>query len=102
LFVVDAGLDAKALRERYADRAHYLIVRGRLRTYIAGDSGKERVVAAAPELDIEKIRVPQTYRTLVEPLRDRYMHDNNNPPRFTATVNFGRRFEPWIVEMRGM
>lgn len=104
LFVVDAGLDPGLLRNRYADRERYSIVRGRVRTYVAGEPGRERIAAYPPDLEVDQIRVPHAYRTLVEPLRERrgygYIY-NQSPPRFSATVSFGRRFEPWIAQMQG-
>jgi hypothetical protein len=105
LFIVDASLDPEALRERYPDRARYSIVRGRVGTHVVGEPGKHRIAATPPDLDIDQIRVPQAYRTLVEPLRDRrhYVYNfNKGPPRFSATVNFGRRLEPWIVQMQSI
>lgn len=105
LFVVDAGLDPTVLRERYSDRTRYAIVRGRVGIYVSGEPGRRRVAAASPELDIGQIRVPQSYRTLIEPMRDRrgYRYGvSQRPPRFSATVNFGRRLEPWIAAMQSL
>ena len=103
LFIVDASLDQDALRTRYPDRTRYAILRGRLSTYVSGEVGKQRIAVGPPELDIEQIRVPHSYRTLAEPLRDRtrYTH-NEGPPRFSATLHVGRRLEPWIVSMQGI
>jgi hypothetical protein len=103
LFVIDASLDRDELRKRYPDRTRYAILRGRLSTHVAGEPGKQRIAAGRPELAIEHIRVPHSYRALVEPLRDgrRYSY-NEVPPRFSATVNVGRRLEPWIVSMHGI
>jgi hypothetical protein len=56
-------------------------------------------------LDIAQIRVPHSYLGLIEPLKDRsrsQYDDQQNPPRFAATVNIGRRLEPWIVTMQGI
>jgi hypothetical protein len=103
LFIVDASLDADELRERYPDRTRYAILHGRLRTHVTGEIGKRRVAAGPPELDIEQIRVPHSYRTFVEPLRDRTRYTyNDNPPRFSTTLKVGRRLEPWIVSMQGI
>ena len=105
LFVVDAGLDREVLRDRYPDRARYALVRGRVSIYVSGEPGKRRIAAAFPALDIEQIRVPQPYRTLIEPLRDRQGYRyrvRKSAPRFSATVNFGRRLEPWIAAMQSL
>jgi hypothetical protein len=103
LFIVDANLAQHELRKRYPDRTRYAILRGRLSTHVAGEPGKQRIAAGPPELDIEQIRVPHSFRALLEPLRDRTRYTyNQGPPRFSATINVGRKLEPWIVTMQGM
>lgn len=104
LFVVDAGLDADALREQYPDRRHYVVVRGRLGVTIQGHEGRRRPVGRVAGIDVDAIRVPYRYRDIVEPLSPgserRYLE--RQAPRFAATVNFGQRFEPWIVDLQPM
>jgi hypothetical protein len=98
LFVVAADLDPDALRKRYPDRKHYAIVRGRIGLRMAGVDG------LAPQIDgidTDTIRVPHAYRALIEPYaRDRSFTDRE--PRYAATVHFGRRQEPWIVQLSRM
>lgn len=99
LFVVDVGRDAAALRARYPNRQQYAIVNGRLRAMVDNRSDRQRMVVGVDDLDVNAIRVPHTYREFVEPIvrfREGYY---NREPRFSATVNFGRRFEPWITEL---
>lgn len=99
LFVVAADLDAEALRERYLDRKQYAIVRGRLHAY----SSAGKPVAIIDALSTEAIRVPHTYRTLVEPyLENGGPYYEDRLPRYAATVRFGRRLEPWIDQLSGM
>jgi hypothetical protein len=99
LFVVAAGVDAETLRKRYPDRKHYAIVRGLLDVYVSGD----RLVARARDLSTDAIRVPHVYRTVVEPyLADATTYVTDHNPRYTATVHFGRRLEPWIVLLSRM
>jgi hypothetical protein len=98
LFVVDVGRDENALRAQYPDRQRYAIVNGRLSLMIEGKPGRSRLTAQVTQLDVDEIRVPHMYRELVEPLvQSTYTSDR--APRFAATVNFGRRFEPWIVDL---
>ncbi|HEY0939630.1 MAG TPA: DUF4824 family protein [Steroidobacter sp.] len=99
LFVVDVGRDEAALRAKYPNRQQYAIVNGRLRAMVDGRSGQQRVIVGIDDLDVDAIRVPHTYRALVEPItrfREGYY---DREPHFSATVNFGRRFEPWIAEL---
>lgn len=106
LFVVDASLDPQVLRDRYPDRARYAIVPGRVQTYVLSEpGGQRRIVAAPPEVSIALIRVPYPYRGVAESLRSeqRYTYyRRGQPPRFSATVNFGRRLEPWITRMEAL
>ncbi|MBM0106007.1 DUF4824 family protein [Steroidobacter sp. S1-65] len=104
LFIVDVGLDPDALRARHPNRQQYVMVPGRLRVSIQGPEGQQRPVAHVFDLDVDAIRVPYDYRDIVEPLTraaDATYYDRREP-RFQATVNFGRRFEPWIVEVQSL
>ena len=95
LFVVAADLDADALRKRYPDRKQYAIVRGRL-DLRAADS---KIVAQINGLETDEIRVPYAYRKVVEPYAADRTYFVEHAPRYTATVQFGRRLEPWIVQL---
>ncbi len=105
LFVVDASLDPQVLRDRYPDRTRYAIVRGRVGTHILGEPGQRRIAAAPPEVTIEIIRVPYPYRALAESLVSEQgysYYSRGRPPRFSASLNFGRRLEPWIAQMQSL
>lgn len=99
LFVVDAGRDENALRVQYPDRRHYVILGGRLDVSVVGPPGGRRLTAYVAEIDAGAIRVPHVYRAIVEPFAQSEGSVRNREPRFAATVNFGRRFEPWIVDL---
>jgi hypothetical protein len=99
LFVIDAGLDPEALRSRYPQRNEYVIVRGHVE--LAFDSiEKSSVHGRIAGVDVDSIRVPHAFRSIVEPFATRgaYVPTPRNP-RFAATVLFGQRLEPWIVEL---
>lgn len=95
LFVVAADLDADALRKRYPDRKQYAIVRGRIDLRAA--DGK--IVAQINGLETDEIRVPYAYRKVVEPYAADRTYFVEHAPRYTATVQLGRRLEPWIVQL---
>ena len=99
LFVIDVGRDEDALRAQYPDRQRHAIVNGRLSLMIEGNPGRRRVTAQVDELDVAAIRVPHMYREVVEPFVQPNAYPDDHEPRFAATVNFGRRFEPWIVDL---
>jgi hypothetical protein len=99
LFVVDAGPEADALRARYPDRQRYAIVKGRINLAVVGNPGRKRLLGMLAETDVTVVRVPHAYRALVEPYTRSQQYSSDHAPRFSATVNFGRRFEPWIVAL---
>ncbi len=99
LFVVDVGRDEAALRAKYPDRQQYAIVNGRLRAIVDHRSGRRRMIVGVDDLDVDAIRVPHTYRALVEPIAQFRQGYYEREPRFSATVKFGRRFEPWIEDL---
>lgn len=97
LFAVDAGLDRDALRTRYADRAMYAIVRARVSPRVGAASAIDggRIDA----LDINDVNVPLALRPVFDGLEEQTWQPR--PRRhFEATVVFGRRAEPWLVDAR--
>jgi hypothetical protein len=92
LFIVDAGLDAAALRARYPDLGHYAIVRG---TVAPGSWAAGSVSGVS----IDEINVPARYRQVFTSMPRTYQYRALPPPqgRYRVTVAYGRRLEPWIV-----
>jgi len=97
LFAVDAGLDRAALRARYPERTMYAVVRatvGRLRdTEDVVDGGR------IESLSIDEVNVPLALRpafVTVQPAG----RGGEGHGRFVATVAFGQRAEPWLVDAR--
>lgn len=101
LFIVDAGLDAAALRLKYPDHARYAIVRGQVRPWVIGDKTKPRL-SGRISLSADSINVPHAFRAVFEPLLQgaRRGRPDVEPP-FEVTVAFGQRFEPWITAASG-
>jgi hypothetical protein len=94
LFIVDAGLDQTALRQRYPDRTHYAIVNGNVRPYVMRDRTSARLYGAVTAVRCESINVPLQFRETVP--HDRPAGAENEHP-FILEVAFGTRLEPWIV-----
>lgn len=102
LFVVDAGLDAAALRARYPDRSHYAILRGHIRPGIVGASAKRHLAGYVTNLSVGTVHVPFAYREVFEPLlKTARQEPNQNGPRYELSLAVGRRFEPWITAASG-
>jgi hypothetical protein len=97
LFVVDAGLDAEALRAKYPDRTRYAIVRGRVRPTPGRDGAPSGGAVTAVIND--SVNVPLDMRNAFAGVQRRSYGFGQAyvGPRFEATVAFGKRFEPWLV-----
>lgn len=109
LFVIDVGLDAERLRAKYPDRSRYAVVHGTVRPVLRPRDRKQRnqnvdglaVWYGIVDVAASHIHVPLAHRAAFpepaktwtpEPVR----------PRFTTTVAFGRRLEPWILDARAV
>jgi len=102
LFLVDAGLDATALRAKYPDRARYAIVRGQVRPSVSEFNNKKFRLSGDVTLNVDRINVPHAFRPVFEPLLQgaRRGRPDAEPP-FEVAVAFGQRFEPWITASPG-
>ena len=95
LFVIDAGLDAAALRANYADRARYAIVQGRIRPGWPDAKRPRERLGFVESVDIPAIHVPHALKDRVPPPSDR---PGYSAP-YTVRLAFGSRLEPWILSI---
>jgi hypothetical protein len=123
LFVVDAGLVAAELRQRYPDRSRFAIVRGTVRPAVeesGAKNGEPFLRGHVTEIAIAGIHVAKNQRKLLDELlagdrqkqrlapassTDRQPQPwNREPkkPRYAVTVRYGSRLEPWVVAVRAM
>lgn len=93
LFLVDAGLDADALRVRYPDRQGYVLLAGHLKPYYATDRG----FSASVQTGVSGVSVPHAWREVFDGW-NRDTQYREKKPRVTVEVAFGQRHEPWMVE----
>jgi hypothetical protein len=109
LFVVDAGLQAPLLRQRYPDRQQFLICRGLVQLRYT-DHRPPGVAVSPPQLrgwivmlepELVFAAHPQN-RPLVQLLRagGGDAHREPGEPRFTATLCSGANYEPWVEGIR--
>lgn len=106
LVPMDAGNDAAALRSKYADRTRYVIVQGIVRITTgpspAGARRREEIPAGVQgsiqRLLISEIDVPAPWRSAFGALGP--TPADGAEPRFAVTLRFGRRHEPWIVDVQ--
>ena len=110
LFVVDAGRDARRLRDQYADTKRYVITRGVVRLSYQERSFPDGTPLATPRLQgrivsvlPSQIFVPQPYSRRLEAFRHRGPPAPQPPeekPRFAVTVSWGSNYEPWVRGVR--
>jgi hypothetical protein len=108
LFAVDAGNDAVELRKRYPDRKKYLITpaKVRLRLLSANKMMKKPVLSGyVDEILTDTIHVPcdrQGVLASLKPNEHDLYYDGRKESyvsRYTVTLNYGRRYEPWVAEV---
>jgi hypothetical protein len=119
LFAVDASLDRAALRQRYPDRSRFAVVEGAIvPRFIKPETGPAHFGAPFVTLMVGQVHVPPALRPLLAPYTpkilprearlaeeghggaDHGMRGRTGPPRYHAVVAFGRRLEPWLVDVQ--
>ena len=116
LLVVDVGVDSEALRARYADRQRYAIVRAHVRPFAhrRERSGVEQGASQsrwqwqlgghASSSGLARIHLPQRWHRLFDSLPRSGAYAQQEVERhtrlFTVELVFGRRLEPWIVDLQ--
>ena len=110
LYVVDAGREARLLRERYPDGHRYVITRGVVRIRLEERRFEDDTPLPEPRVSgwigsvvPDQVFVPQPYSQLLQRLRPSDAESNAKPagePRFAATISWGSRHEPWVQSVR--
>lgn len=102
LVAIDADLDAGQLRARHPDREHVAIVRGRVRPGWRGkapdSAGKGEWRGHIEAVSISSVHVPRHLRQTFDPLLE--TGAPNRDDHYQVTLAWGRRLEPWIVDVR--
>ena len=115
LFPVDAGIDAGALQRRYGDRPRHAVMAGLLRPKVVQRAnGVPALSGEVLGLVVTRVHVSRGLRRPLEALlpedtwgeleaRERKEAGSGwpspTPPRYRADIAFGRRYEPWLVEI---
>jgi len=98
LFLVDVGLNAEALRQRYPDRTRYALLRGTVRVWQSCYSESESTLSGSFDPSNDSINVPHARRQLLAEHLPEYYGNASQP--FSAEVSFGQRLEPWLSDVR--
>jgi len=104
LFLIDAGLNPEALRQRYPDNSKYLLLKGLAGLLVDRKPDRTRNYNGyIKSLSITHINIPLDYHDVLKPAMDEgYRSEENQPPRYEVTLNIGQRLEPWVVGVRGL
>jgi len=110
LFVVDAGREARPLRERYPDTSRHILARGLVRPFLQDREGPDDKPLAVPRLRGRvltllpgQIFVPRPHSRLLRQFQTADLSDREEAerePRFAVTVSWGSNYEPWITAVR--
>jgi hypothetical protein len=118
LFPVDAGNDPFLLRKRHPDRRRCIITPAvvRLRYHApqhekGGAAKAAEVTGWIDEILTGTVHVPRERQGLLGTLRsskqmwqsfyyEEEWEKKPIPPRYTAVLDYGKRFEPWVVAVR--
>jgi hypothetical protein len=101
LFAIDAGLDVGILRQKYSDRARYIITRGVVKPGYQYDSSKDEIFGYILRLSVERIHVPLEHQKIFASILDQYDSRRNNfgSLPYKVQLAYGQRLEPWIVSV---
>lgn len=119
LLVVDVGRDQQTLRARYPDRQHYAIVRGIVEVQASSvasewtGKGEDprpqsqrwtwQLGGSADTPGVQSLHLPQRWHATFDSLPqqdEQPVVDNLSDQKlFSAEVAFGRRLEPWFVDL---
>lgn len=107
LVAVDASTEPSALRARYPDSRRYLITGAKVRMRVehslsAEDESDSLAVKSYLQLLVNRIHVPLQQQKVLQSvlggeLRNERSGDAQRPPRYVVRLQYGRRYEPWVV-----
>jgi hypothetical protein len=97
LFLVDAGLDARALRQAYPNRQRYLLLGGRLKPHAGSGKPGPGGFTATISPEHAQITVPHALRQVFADWQQGGAYREERP-RVRVQVAFGRRHEPWMLD----
>lgn len=99
LYVVDAGLDAASLRQRFPDRSRYSLARATVSAGFNWSSGVPTPDNYTLYFDLAEVSVPSRWRSVFTAWNpyDRMAEERN---QVSVEVSFGKRFEPWITSAK--
>ena len=95
LFFMEASASYQALATKFKDRDDILIVKGLAKYYHVNKDKTYRL--SLNNLSVSNIMVPLAHSEVFTGL-SRRINRESKKPRFSVTVNWGSRLEPWVVD----
>ena len=104
LFAIDAGLYPGELRNKYKDRARFIIVKGLVKPRYRYHKKKKEMFGVISRLSTERIHVPLKHRNVLDNIlaQDKPKQNGFQSPRYEIKLAYGSRLEPWIVSVHHM
>jgi hypothetical protein len=112
LMVIDVGRDAVQLRRQYPDATQFLIARAQIRMYLVRPGSRlprdSYLRGEVTQLLVTDLHVPFELRSVLDALPRpaggvsaiRLPLSGMQEPRYEVTLQYGKRYEPWIVAIR--
>lgn len=94
LVAVDAGTDAAELRRRYPDATRFAIVHGTVHLSHERRKGASYLRGIITNIHVRRLNVPLPHRRVLEGVQP------GSAARYTVSLAFGSRQEPWITDVR--
>jgi hypothetical protein len=97
LYVIDAGLDRRALLDKYSGSDKYLFARGQIG--LRWSDHDQQIIGRIRQLDIHRVHVPVPFSRVIADFAGADWSPRPTqtlPPRYKIGLNVGNRLEPWI------
>jgi len=98
LYVIDVGLDADILKEKYNEPVKFIVVPGTVKIRYNYLDNKKETYGHVSGLSVDNIHVPLEFRKTFDSLPEKNKPRRNKPvpPRYKVKLAYGKRLEPWI------
>jgi hypothetical protein len=104
LIAVDVGTEPARLRQQYSDRTRFVVTPAEVRlifvkgwTDKAGTRHPSHLSGRISQILVDVIEVPRDKRAVLDKLGQ---IQSPHEPRYSVILKYGKRYEPWIVEVQ--
>ena len=110
LFVIDVNNDPALLRKRYPDPNMFIITRAIVR--LGFDRYAQSIDGTVSAIMIDEVHVSREHRRVLDDIRAEEGSEDaasewayrsyplDKEPRYTVRLRYGRRYEPWVEDVR--